>query len=229
MAESRCAALLQAWSTRAQQAAQEQRVAAKAARHAQRLRSEAGWEQALTITWPEWDAGRASRMTPAEIERAATLTPEDWECSRIAEALASVLRHGDPVAVEAAVRSLEADPWFFGSGYAKQNVIRRLVQLDLPSDIRERLQDVVLVRIERNRGQGLRYYCRLARAVDTPALRDALHALLDNTSVDVRRRAAWVLDSLDARELTPPPGARLSPASPYWTAVYGADHDCRQS
>jgi hypothetical protein len=222
MAESKRSALLQAWRTRAQQAAQEQRVAAKAARHAQRLRSQAGWELALTITWPEWDADRSSRMTPAEIERASTLTPEDREYRRVADALASVLRHGDPVTIEAAVRFLEADPWFFGSGYAKQSVMRRLVQLDLTPEIRERLQNVVLVRIERNRGQGLRYYCRLARALDSPELRDALHALLDSTSVDIRRRAAWVLDSLDAREMTPPPGTRLSAASRYWTAVHRA-------
>jgi hypothetical protein len=213
--------LLQAWRLRAQQAVQEQKVAATVARHAQRLRSETGWELALTIIWPDRDAGRASRITPAEFERAASLIPEDRELCRIAGALVSVLRRGDPMAVEAAVRFLEADPWFFGSGYGKQKIIRRLVQLDLAPDLRARLQNVVLARVERNRGQGLRYYCRLARALDTPDLRDALYQRLEHPDIDIRRRAAWILDSLDAAEMTPPPGARLSPESPYWAAVNG--------
>ena len=50
--------------------------------------------------------------------------------------------------VEAAIAFLEADPWFFRSGYEKQNIIRHLKRAQLSAAQRERLARVVLAAID---------------------------------------------------------------------------------
>lgn len=195
---------LRAWLERADAARTEQRLAADRVRAAGREASAACYRQ----LWPEvrpvdW------RISPDEY-----WSEQSQRLEELLNTLTCVLRSGDAPAMLEAVRFLEADLWFGRSGYHKRNIIRRLTQLPLPPALAHRLRLVVLRRVERNRGQGLRHYCRLAQAVDTPVLRDGLHRRLAHPDADVRQRAAWVLESLDASEMTLPPGRPRSRPAP---------------
>jgi hypothetical protein len=85
------------------------------------------------------------------------------------------LRAGDAAFVEAGIRFLEADPWFFRSGYIKENLTRWLKRLPLTPDQEERLRGAVLNIVDHPDGRReVRYYGRLAARVANPALVSAL-------------------------------------------------------
>jgi hypothetical protein len=109
------------------------------------------------------------------------------------------LGRGDPAATELAVLFLEADPWFFRSGYVKADLIRRLKRLALSPSIAERLRQVVLAAVDGRDRREFRHYCRLARRVATPELVAALAERRGSPDPGVRRRSAWVLAALDRR------------------------------
>ncbi|HEX5323471.1 MAG TPA: hypothetical protein VFW40_06775 [Capsulimonadaceae bacterium] len=113
------------------------------------------------------------------------------------------LQAGNAAGLETAIRFLEADPWFFGTGYKKADLIKWITRLDLSARDATRLQGVVLHAVDSRDRREFRSYCRLARKVDTPELRDALAERLIDDSEDVRRRARWVLDALGAFEKGP--------------------------
>jgi len=116
----------------------------------------------------------------------------NWDFWRDVE----LLRGGDNTKLEAAIAFLEADPWFHGSGYAKVKMVRYIKPSMLtPGDI-ARLQNVVLDMVERRNGQEFRAYCRLARKVESPALREQLTRRLAHENPNVRRRARWILEAL---------------------------------
>ncbi len=95
-----------------------------------------------------------------------------------------------------AIEFLNADPWFFRSGYVKAKLIRMLTRLPLTTEQLDRLRSVVLNVVDRRGGQEFRAYCRLARRVDAPDLRANLQLRLSHSDKGVRRRAGWVLDAL---------------------------------
>ena len=100
---------------------------------------------------------------------------------------------------------LEADPFFFRTGYEKAMLIRAIKPSMLtPSDIR-RLQNVVLSLVDRRDERDFRAFCRLARKVDGPELREGLAQRMTSSDpplidLDVRRRARWVLESLARKD-----------------------------
>ncbi len=106
------------------------------------------------------------------------------------------LKQGNPAGLETAVTFLESDPWFFGSGYAKADLIRLINRIELPRVYRKRLQNVVLLTIEKRDRREFRSYCRLAKKVDAPEFRSELLQLLESPTIDIRRRAQWVLKAL---------------------------------
>ncbi len=108
----------------------------------------------------------------------------------------SRLRAGDAGAVDAAISFLEADPWFFRSGYAKEEIIAYLNRLPLTEAQAERLRRVVLAAVDGRDRREFRRYCRLARKVDSPALRSELAGRLECAEPAVRRHARWVLEAL---------------------------------
>lgn len=112
----------------------------------------------------------------------------------------ALLRGGDHTKLEAAVSFLEADPWFHGSGYSKVRMIRCIKPSMLTADFTTRLQNVVLAMVERRNGQDFRAFCRLARKVDAPALREQLARRLTHDDPDTRRRARWVLEALEQNQ-----------------------------
>jgi hypothetical protein len=107
------------------------------------------------------------------------------------------LKEGNPASLETAVRFLEADPWFDRSGYIKADLIRHISRIEIPQAIAERLRRVVLATVDRRDRREFRQYCRLARKVDLPELREELSLRLQQDDPAVRRRERWVLDALE--------------------------------
>lgn len=120
----------------------------------------------------------------------------DWDFWRDME----LLKGGDQVHLEQAVSFLEADPWFHGSGYAKEDIIPALNRLPLSSGVAARLVSVVLNMVDRRNGREFRAYKQLACKVDNPELREQLTQRVDQSDFDVRRRARWVLEALAQKD-----------------------------
>ena len=57
--------------------------------------------------------------------------------------------------------------------------------------------DVVLAAVDKCDRREFRSYCRLARTVDSPDLRQVLSDRLGDPDCGVRRRARWVLNALE--------------------------------
>jgi HEAT repeat protein len=109
------------------------------------------------------------------------------------------LDEGKPRDWEPLLRFLEDDWIFFASGYMKADLIQNLKRAELPSEVQKRLRQVVLNVVDRRDGREFRYYCKLARKVDSPELRDALRARLSHPDPAVRRRAGWALYACEQR------------------------------
>jgi len=76
------------------------------------------------------------------------------------------------------VRYLEADPWTFGSGYAKATLFRRLRRAEVDEAQAQRLRAVLLHHVDVGNRWEFREACSLARRLGglRPDLRDRLHA-----------------------------------------------------
>jgi hypothetical protein len=109
------------------------------------------------------------------------------------------LAQSDADAIETAVVFLEVDPWFFRSGYMKEELIRRLNRLELSGAVVSRLRHVVVAAVDRSDRREFRRYCRLARRVDSLELRQALRERCASPEAGVRRRAAWMLAAVENR------------------------------
>ena len=155
--------------------------------------------------WEEWKAAVGQRYAVYQkyadlYFRPQPLSPEaaqySWDFWRDIE----LLRGGDHSQADSAIAFLEADPWFHGSGYAKVKMIRYLKPTLLPQSDITRMQAVVVAMVERRNGQDFRAFCRLARKVDAPALREQLTARLTAGDEGIRRRARWVLEALAQKD-----------------------------
>jgi hypothetical protein len=107
------------------------------------------------------------------------------------------LKDGNSSGLVTAVKFLEADPWFFRSGYTKSELIRYIRHIELSPVIAERLRRVVLVAVDHRDRREFRQYCRLARKVDSPDLRSELSLRLQHVDPAVRRRARWALNACE--------------------------------
>jgi hypothetical protein len=93
---------------------------------------------------------------------------------------------------------LEADPFFFRSGYMKESLLGELKRRTLDRREVERLQSIILKVVRKPDRREFRRYCRVATIVDDPDFRQKLKDLEAADDADVRRRVTWVLDALDA-------------------------------
>ncbi len=132
-----------------------------------------------------WLRAIASFRTAVEL----AYPPGFWE-------LLEKLPSGDPGAIESAVLFLEADPWFFRSGYVKVAVIRKLKRLGLSPEVQEKIRAVLVQVVKGRDRREFRAYCQLARSVDSAALREELVPLADSSEAQVRRHARWMLAAL---------------------------------
>ncbi|MEP7284647.1 MAG: hypothetical protein ABI947_02625 [Chloroflexota bacterium] len=107
------------------------------------------------------------------------------------------LRNRNSTGLPIAIEFLEADPWFFRTGYVKEKLIRYILRLDLSASDAARLRKVVIAAVDQRYRREFRDYCRLARKVDAPELRQALHERLTHENTDIRRRAQWMWDGLE--------------------------------
>ena len=135
---------------------------------------------------------------------------DDYQC----------LERGEAKGVESAIMFLEADPYFFRSGYVKEKLIRHIKRPMLTPGHAARLQAMVLAIVDKRDGREFRAYCQLARKVNSPELREQLNqrltrawpsarsltddlpALMLAAREDraVRRRARWVLEALGEKD-----------------------------
>ena len=111
-----------------------------------------------------------------------------------------LLKGGDHSHLEQAIAFLEADPWFFGSGYEKVHLIRYIKPPMLTPSDTARLQNVVLHMVETRHGSDFSAYKRLAKKVDDAFLREQLTRRLTSGDADTQRRARWVLEALAQKD-----------------------------
>lgn len=103
------------------------------------------------------------------------------------------LQQGDPSAVEPALVFLEADPWCFRSGYAKESVLALLPRHDLSAEQWARIEAVLLRAVDIGDRREFRAHRRLARKFASPQLREELRRRLRADDPGVARRALRML------------------------------------
>lgn len=114
-----------------------------------------------------------------------------------------LLKQGDSESVEAAIRFLEADPWFHRSGYIKEEIIQRLKHCRLSVPQEECLRQLILKSIK-NPHREFRRYRQLARRVDSDAFRRKLKDIMDTTEDKrIQQLAGWTILVLDNKEAQP--------------------------
>jgi hypothetical protein len=142
------------------------------------------------------------RVAPSSAQRAEHLARVGWFHEQMAGLFGPVqdatdrVRRGDTSGVETLVRFLEADIYCFRSGYMKAEVIDVLKRADLDETAAGRLRAVVLSVVSGYDRREFRAYIRLARRVDSEALREDLRALAASPSRRSARHARWVLTGL---------------------------------
>ena len=97
--------------------------------------------------------------------------------------------------VDTAIAFLEADPWFFRSGYEKQNIIRHLKRTPLTEPQRMRLARVVLKAIEGRDRIEFRHFGRLACGIWSDFLDEEVTQRMQSDDAGIRRRATWVAEA----------------------------------
>ncbi len=102
---------------------------------------------------------------------------------------------GNPVDLEPFIRFLEVDPFFFRSGYAKADALRGLKRAPLSADQIRRLQEVILHVVDAGFRREFRYYCRLARRIQTPDWLARVEERLASNRPGVAVRARLVLET----------------------------------
>ena len=109
-----------------------------------------------------------------------------------------LLRAGDEQAIEMAVRFLEADPFFFRSGYIKAELLRAMRRVQLSDNQKERLRSVIVERIRSGGRREFREYCRLARSLVNSEFRQMVKKEMASTDHSVSRRARWIEQALES-------------------------------
>jgi hypothetical protein len=106
------------------------------------------------------------------------------------------LKDHDPGAIESAVAFLEVDPFFFRSGYIKEDLLEHLRWAPLDQDQKRRLQQVILARIrDPKTRREFRRYCRLAPFITEIEFEKEITRLAGPSGAKPKR-AQWVLEHL---------------------------------
>lgn len=109
------------------------------------------------------------------------------------------LKQRDSTHLDAAINFLENDPWFFGSGYVKADLIRFICRLNLSTPDCLRLQQVVLAAIDLRDRREFRWYCKLANRVSSKLFRTEVEKRLSSEDKGSQRRARWVLSAINCK------------------------------
>ena len=101
------------------------------------------------------------------------------------------VRAGERFAIEAAIAWLCTDPFADGTGYYKQKVMRRLSQVALTDDDRQRLREMLLQVCSRGKRQEFSEACRLARRqLASESFAEELDRLSGSAPAETTREAA---------------------------------------
>jgi hypothetical protein len=106
--------------------------------------------------------------------------------------------HTDLKALETAIAFLEADPFFFRSGYIKEKLLRYVRGYQLMPEHIARLQNAILNVVDSHYYREFREYRKLAHRIDDANLRLQLQIRTANEDGDIRNRAHWIFDWLVA-------------------------------
>ena len=114
-----------------------------------------------------------------------------------------LLRMGDATAIEMGIRFLEANPWFFRSGYYKADILKLLRKHPLSDKQCARMRTVILERVRDRPVREMRAYARCAPKVSTPQFEAEMTNIAENANRHAARHAQWVLDCLKSARGTP--------------------------
>ncbi|HZK81219.1 MAG TPA: hypothetical protein VFC46_09140, partial [Humisphaera sp.] len=103
------------------------------------------------------------------------------------------LKEHDPAAIETAIQFLEEDPWFFRSGYIKEDLSRLLKHASLKDKQRIRLASVVSTSIIRGTRRLAGHMARLAPLVTAPSFLKAVESQARSEDAEIRRRSEHIL------------------------------------
>ena len=137
-----------------------------------------------------WDESRLAALTRFHTAVEKAYPPDFWENFER-------LKAGDADAAEMAIAFMEADPWFFRSGYVKQRLATYLKRVKLTPHDQDRLRSVIVQVVQRRAAHEYSQYRRLARVLATPDLQRDLHTLAGSEDVAMARRARWMLDGVE--------------------------------
>lgn len=107
-----------------------------------------------------------------------------------------LLKKPDEAIIEAAIAFLEADPYFFRSGYVKADLVRAVSKFPLAPKQQARLQQVILDRVRGPTRREFRKYCNLAPYVTAPGFEHELGELANAADPVTARNATWVLEAV---------------------------------
>lgn len=107
-----------------------------------------------------------------------------------------ILKNGDREGLSAALKFLEADPWFFRSGYVKADLLRYIKKLTLTENEIARVERILLHIVDTRDAREFREYCNVARVFKTDALRCELQHRMLNSDGKIFRRAKWMLEAV---------------------------------
>jgi hypothetical protein len=106
------------------------------------------------------------------------------------------LERGEVAAIDRALTYLEADPYYFRSGYARQRIGRKLAHQTMTDTQRARARAIVLGWVDGTLHSGRVAAASLARASADNSLRRTLRARVHDDRVEVARRALHVLSGV---------------------------------
>ena len=113
----------------------------------------------------------------------------------------TALAEGQTSGLATCLEFLEADPWCFRSGYAKQLIIRNVRHLRLGGPALSRLQQALLIPVHTGPRIEFREYIRTARAFATPEFQVKLRQLSGDHQLQActgtEQRARWMLEAIE--------------------------------
>lgn len=103
------------------------------------------------------------------------------------------LKCSDFSTIEIAIDFLEVNPYFFRSGYIKEEILSILKNIDLNQKQIARLHIIILNIVENFYCREFRYYCKLAQKISSKDFIEMLREKCNSNNTDIARRASWVL------------------------------------
>jgi hypothetical protein len=108
----------------------------------------------------------------------------------------SLLKNQDPTTIATAISYLEADPYFFRSGYIKENILRLLKKVTLSKKQIAELQEILIDAITNNNRREYQEYCKLARIIADEPFRHQIQDIIQQSDdATIRQRAQQMLNA----------------------------------